>query len=103
MKPSRSDELVETISLYASFNMAAQLGQLCLLEAMLVDGIDVNQTDHRGRTFLHWAVENDHAEAIELLLRNGADPAKEDQRGMTPRDLALEGGKGQIITMLGAS
>jgi RNA polymerase sigma-70 factor (ECF subfamily) len=102
VKPSRSDELVETVSLYASFDMAAQLGQLCLLEAMLVDGIDVNQADPAGNTLLHWAVESDHTEAVEMLLKNGADPTAADRRGTTPLDLAVKGGKTVVLSILEA-
>lgn len=102
VRPSRSDELVETVSLYASFDMAAQLGQFCLIEAMLVDGIDVNQTDAAGRTLLHWAVDHDHLEAVELLLSCGADPTIPDRSGRTAAAAAKDRANPRVISLLEA-
>jgi RNA polymerase sigma factor (sigma-70 family) len=88
LRPSRDGRLVESVNLYANFSVAAQLGQIGLLEAMLVDGVDVNEPDVMGRTLLHWAVENGHPDAVELLMRNGADPDLRDREGRSPRSIA---------------
>lgn len=68
VRPSRSDEFVETVSLYASFDMAAQLGQFCPIEAMLAGGIDVNQTDAAGRTAAAAAKDRAKPGVISLLV-----------------------------------
>lgn len=56
---------------------------------------------------LHAAVEQNDAEVVTALLRCGADPARKNFAGKTPRDLAerLHGKKGQhkaVIQALGA-
>lgn len=40
------------------------------------------------KTALHYATENDNAEAVKLLLDNGADPNIQDSRMLTAHDLA---------------
>ncbi len=84
--PSGNTGLLNKISLAASFDYAARLGQLSLVEAMLMDGIDVNEQDINGRTILHWAMQTGHREIIELLLKCGADPEIKDNAGKTPSD-----------------
>lgn len=48
-------------------------------------GFSVDAPDPRGRTALMWATEasHDNNELIEILLRLGADPAKEDDHGVS--------------------
>lgn len=89
MRPSGSDELVERVALYASFEAAAKLGQIAVLEQMLVDGVEVNRPDASGKTLLHWAVEREHLDAVELLLRSGADRDLPDRAGRTPLAVAM--------------
>ena len=100
MKPSNDGRLLATVNIYTNFSIAGQLGQITLLEAMLVDGIDVNELDAMGRSLLHWAVESAHVDAVELLLRNGADPDVRDHEGRTPRDIASEHDDKPILGML---
>ena len=54
----------------------------------LVDGVEIDSTDTRGRTLLHWAVENDHVEAVRLLLKYGADKNIADRSRKTAYQLA---------------
>jgi RNA polymerase sigma factor (sigma-70 family) len=88
LRPSKDSRMLDKVNIYTNFAIAAQMGQVSLLEAMLVDGIDVNEPDVMGRTLLHWAVENGHLEMIELLLRNGADQDMRDHEGRSPRQMA---------------
>lgn len=88
--PSKDPGLLRRINLGASFAQAARIGQLCLVEAMVMDGIDVNETDANGRTLLHWAAGNGHAEAVELLLKCGADRTIKDKGGRTAADVAKQ-------------
>jgi RNA polymerase sigma factor (sigma-70 family) len=80
LKPSNDGRLLENVNIYTNFSIAAQLGQMSLLEAMLVDGIDVNEPDATGRPLLHWA-----------------DQHLRDHDGKSPRDIAQTSRAGQAI------
>ena len=55
---------------------------------MLIDGgLDVNRTDQRGRTPLHWQVETGNEQVVRILRDAGADPTIQDQDGNTPDQL----------------
>lgn len=88
IRPSKDNRLIKTINLYTTFDAAAKNGQIDLLEQMLVDGVEIDSIDAKGRTLLHWAVENDHVEAVRLLLKYGADKNIVDRSRKTAYQLA---------------
>ena len=49
--------------------------RLDIIELLLSHGADIQQYGHNGYTPLHYAAAGDDVRAIELLLKNGADPA----------------------------
>ena len=49
-----------------------------LMGAMLDKGANANAMDKNGRSPLHVAAEHDHAEAVRVLLRHGANISPED-------------------------
>jgi hypothetical protein len=100
IRPSSQGRLLEGVTLRVSFETAARLGQISLLEAMLVDGIDVNERDAANRTLLHWAVETQHLEATEILLRAGADQHMRDSTGVSPRHMAQASGNRALLGLL---
>ena len=53
-----------------------------------------------GSTALHWAVENDDAEAVDLLLKSGANPNAPDRYGLTPLYYASANGNAAIVQKL---
>ncbi|XP_048375231.1 ankyrin repeat domain-containing protein 13B [Sphaerodactylus townsendi] len=58
--------------------------QPALLEQALDSGqVDIEQLDPRGRTPLHLATTLGHLECARVLLRHGADVAKENRSGWT--------------------
>ncbi|NGX51305.1 MAG: hypothetical protein K1060chlam2_01170 [Chlamydiae bacterium] len=64
-----------------------------LLLLVIERGIDINSKGHIGRTVLHNMVSrslltNEHFERIKLLLENGADVNAQDDKGITPLELA---------------
>jgi len=88
IRPSKDNRLIKTINLYTTFDAAAKNGQIDLLEQMLVDGVEIDSIDTKGRTLLHWAVENDHVDAVRLLLKYGADKNIVDRARKTAYQLA---------------
>ncbi|MBN1699127.1 MAG: sigma-70 family RNA polymerase sigma factor [Spirochaetales bacterium] len=100
IKPSRHNTLLEKISLYTTFDAVAKSGQKSILEQMIVDGIDVNEIDAKGRTLIHWAVESNHAEAVGLLLKNGADIRIKDRSGKDALALAKDRNYRAIMELL---
>jgi RNA polymerase sigma factor (sigma-70 family) len=100
LRPSRNDTLLRKINLYTTFDTAAKNGQITLLEQMIVDGINVNEKDATGKTLLHWAVENNHYEAVVLLLQNKADWTVKDKKGNTCLEYAKKNNNKQIISLL---
>jgi len=97
IRPSKDDRLIKAINLYTTFDAAAKSGQLDLLEQMLVDGVEINARDAGGRTLLHWAVENDHTEAVRLLLKYGADRTMTDRSRRTAYQLAKKRRNPQVL------
>jgi Ankyrin repeats (3 copies) len=69
-----------------SLHFAADKGDLARISEILAKGYDVNAFDVSHRTPLHDAVEHENFEAVELLLRSGADLNAHDERfiGETP-------------------
>lgn len=67
---------------------AIALGRADLLAKLIADDPQIvaqrmSKFEHR-RTPLHFAVLKNQADAVELLLRHGADPKATDDRGTTP-------------------
>ncbi len=99
IRPSKDDRLLKTINLYLTFDAAAKNGQLDLLEQMLVDGVEIDAKDAGGRTLLHWAVENDHVDAVRLLLKYGADRNINDRSRKTAYQLAKKRGNPAVLRL----
>jgi len=88
-----------------------------LIESLIKSGIDVNVTDEFGQTPLHLAIDMAFEEAIyvfdtehkivqpsmdiiSILLKNGANHLKEDNRGGSPIKWAEERGNEKFLTDL---
>ncbi|MET0365253.1 MAG: ankyrin repeat domain-containing protein [Sphingobium sp.] len=57
---------------------AAKLGRTDLIPLLVKEGADINAYESRGFTPLILAAYNGQAEAVEALLKAGADPCKPD-------------------------
>jgi len=53
-----------------------------IAEILLKRKVDINKPDVTGRTALHWAVDNNDLEFVELLLENGANPNAYTRSGL---------------------
>lgn len=62
----------------------ARHGETELLRQMVVAGLPVNLSDHKGQTLLMLASYNGNAETTRMLLEQGAEPDRRNDRGQTP-------------------
>jgi ankyrin repeat protein len=66
---------------------------------VLIDaGADANKQCEHGRTALHMAAAWGHADVVQLLLENGANPEIVDEEGMTPPMVARDGYRSNDVT-----
>jgi len=75
-----------------SINTAAMLGDLKMIQYLLIYGADFQKKNNMGRTALHQAAQGGHIEVIKLLLDKGANPKHEDAQKSTPLHLAAANG-----------
>ncbi|WP_397571464.1 ankyrin repeat domain-containing protein [Schlesneria sp. T3-172] len=54
------------------------------VELLCEFGADVNAGDRQGKTALHDACSNERLTCLKILLKNGADPNKRDEKGVVP-------------------
>ncbi|KAL4194931.1 hypothetical protein AMTRI_Chr05g70920 [Amborella trichopoda] len=106
--PSTEDVMIETESMLARgrtdlpFGVCsvASAGDDKLLEQLLQQGLDANETDHCGRTALHLAAAKGFKECVRLLLDQGADPNIKDFEGRVPLWEAMLGGHEEVKTLM---
>ena len=80
---------------------AARAGDVQRVRLLLAEEKDPNQADRNGgRTPLHWAIRNNNAEIVGLLIGAGADLNKGDQAGKTALSHAAESGKVEMTELL---
>ena len=60
----------------------------------------MNATQHDGTTPLHWAVERDRPDIVQMLIRAGANVKAANRYGATPLWLASVNGNAKTIAML---
>ncbi len=85
----------------ATLQSAADRGDVEALKALLADpAARVDAPDPAGRTALLHAVLAQQAAAVRLLVAAGADPARADQAGLTPRAAAQAGANAEIAGLL---
>jgi ankyrin repeat protein len=70
------------------------------LRSLIAKKADVNAPLVDGTTALHWAVENDDADAVQMLLDSGAVADAKDRYGLTPLYYASSNGNAAIIREL---
>jgi ankyrin repeat protein len=70
--------------------MAAMLGKVREIRGLLAAGAVVNAVDERGWSPLMHAATKNEFEAIEVLLKAGADPSLTNSDGLTALDLAIK-------------
>ena len=82
---------------------AADRGDVEALKTLLAEpAARVDTPDAAGRTALLHAVLAQQVAAVRLLIAAGADPARADQAGLTPRAAAQTGANAEIAALLAA-
>jgi len=61
-------------------------------------GADANKPCEHGRTALHMAAAWGHADVVQILLENGANPTIVDEEGMAPPNVARHGYRSNNVT-----
>jgi ankyrin repeat protein len=70
------------------------------LRALLQTRGGVDAADAEGATALHWATYLEDLEAVDLLVRAGANPRAANRHGVTPLSLACINGNAAVIESL---
>lgn len=74
----------------------------CLIVLLARPGLDINVVTDRG-TALHFAVINNEAHSMRLLLQAGADPTIRNEQGITPLQFAVVQNHQQCTALLEAA
>ena len=90
-----------------ALHFAAFHGRVPMIEYLLSEGVlsSIDPTDDSDKTPLHWAAQNGHAEACELLVRSGAELSAvcrhgTFRQGLTPLELAEHEGQAAAAKLL---
>lgn len=79
------------------FQVAAFEGHDDVIDVLLNAGIDVDAVTDDGRTALYQSALRGHAECVELLLKNGANPLAKTKEDKTPSQVTTNQ---QIVELL---
>lgn len=71
------------------FLAAARFGQDHILDDLCDRGVDLGWTDDEGNTALHDAAFGKNRHGVARLLREGADPTRRNDQGLTPEMISL--------------
>lgn len=79
---------------------AAVIGSVEMLKKGLKEGWNINQADDDGSTPLMLAAVNGQKDAVDFLLKNGADASRKDVDGWDAAKLAENAGYAEIAKMI---
>jgi ankyrin repeat protein len=68
---------------------------------LISNGVNINvQHPMNKYTPLHWAVKRKNSILVRLLVESGVNTSLEDSNGVTPVEMALEGGDLEVLEIL---
>ena len=79
---------------------AAQRKDFAALRAMVSRKVNVNAPQADGTTALHWSAHYNDVEAVQLLLKAGANPATTNRFGASPLSAAAISGNTVLVKLL---
>ena len=80
--------------------LAAYMGDLGRMKALVEQGADINAKDEFGWTPLYWAASTGQAEAAEFLVAKGADVQAKTKDEATPLHQAASAGEVRLVELL---
>ncbi|XAR67847.1 hypothetical protein NMG60_11002773 [Bertholletia excelsa] len=88
---SNKDQLLDKSLICCSLlHLACQTADMGMVELLLQHGANVNASDSRGQTPLHYSIIRGKTPITKLLLTRGADPQVLDRDGKTPLQIVME-------------
>ena len=94
------DAVAENPMKVRPLHSAATIESVPICHRLLEAGADANACQEQGYTPLMSAALHGNSELAELLLAHGADPALRAEDGRSARDMASEGGYGDLAARL---
>ena len=82
---------------------AAESGDLAEVQRLVDGGANIEATDERGRTPLHWAAVKGHEEMARLLVASKANIEATNNRGDTPLHCAVVNVHYEVVQLLTAA
>lgn len=70
------------------------------VDALLAAGADVNAKGEKDFTPLHYAATFDHLPVVRRLLERGAITDTRNEFGKTPREIAVQNGRNDIVSAI---
>lgn len=83
----------------ANLRIALYMSDLEKAKAFIEGGVNINVSDGHGYTPLHYAVQNNQKEIVQLLIAHGADINTKGNIGKTPLDIAMKGWHQDIVKL----
>jgi ankyrin repeat protein len=71
-----------------------------VVECLLRNGADANFPERPARSPLMYAASHGYRRIVALLIAHGADVLREDQRGMSSFQIAIDSGQYQCATLI---
>lgn len=91
---------MDQININGQFVMAARVGKVERVQALLAEGASVNSRDRNGDTPLNMAAAKGNAELVQVLLKAAADVNLANLSGVTPLMGAAFSAKPEIFKAL---